>query len=180
MQLLFLVLLFHHVDLKGDFNDPGTVPHQENIFAPRSSFCLFFYIHVYFHTVVRFLTAQKYNQAFLDVRPGRVQRWSSLWDDFSRHKVQRLQCSVTPFQCHSVLAFSAHLDICVVLCSEVCSMFMSDCWWKHFFVRKPFFFFRRNWRNDEFAGMNLAKASFIDGFPDLFFYHLHCTILFSC
>lgn len=32
-----------HVDLKGEFDDLGTVPRQKNIFAPRSS--LFAFLH---------------------------------------------------------------------------------------------------------------------------------------
>lgn len=46
MQFVILpvFIFFHHVDLKGEFNDLGTVPHQENIFAPRSSLFAYFYV----------------------------------------------------------------------------------------------------------------------------------------
>lgn len=69
MQLLFSLAFFPHhghVDLKGEFYDLFTVPHQENIFAPRSPMFVFFtYMCLFPHSCeVAFLTALKYNQAF--------------------------------------------------------------------------------------------------------------------
>lgn len=61
-------------------------------------------------------------------------------------------------------------------------MFMSDFEWKH--VSLPIINPAFCIGNCEFAGivakMNLAEGSLMDGFPDVFFYHLHCTILLSC
>lgn len=53
----FFSFCFHHVDLKGEFNDVGTVP-QENILSPRLSFFAFFHNVIHFFTVVRLLLSQ--------------------------------------------------------------------------------------------------------------------------
>lgn len=41
-----LFFFFHYVDLKGEINDLGTVPHQETILAPKSSLFAFFNIYI--------------------------------------------------------------------------------------------------------------------------------------
>lgn len=55
-------------------------------------------------------------------------------------------CSLMPFKCQrerflfSSFAFFTLLEICFVLCSEVYSMLMSGCWWKHLYLSETQFF----------------------------------------
>lgn len=125
---LIFFFCFHHVDLKGEFNDIGTVPHQENIFSPRSSFFSFFFFHnvINFFTVVRLLCHRSEVQSNLwDMRPKRFQRGSLLWDEFLNQKpCLEIQMSLTAVFCVP----SCHLNVKEnVFCSAA---LLSSHYWK--------------------------------------------------
>lgn len=118
---------------------------------------------------VAFLTAQKYNQTFETWGLLSVQRWSSLWDDFS--KLSKVQLSLAAVFCVP----SCHLNVTETVCVQRLSFLYTlgnlfcplqwgllhvNVWWKHLSLSVNPVLCRGNWRNCEFAGifaeMNMA------------------------
>lgn len=133
---------------------------------------------VYFHLVVRFLTAQKYNQTF--------GTWGlrGLRDDHCVLKSRwvGLLCSVFPQPSSVSQRLFVFSSLAHFLCLKICCLLHWGLLYVYVRSLMETCILVRN-KNKTVKGSerivnlkeHLAEGSFMDGFPDLFFYHLHCT-----